>query len=172
LLKEKQLDAARKDFLAAMEFPERLETAKPEGVRGKMVPALYFLGLTLEAGGKPQEARGCFERAASGHGEGDVRYYQALAMRKLGRTQEADRAMDGLVRAGQDGLQRAEGMDFFAKFGTRQSPTEQKARAHYLIGLGHLGKGRTEDAKKAFQAALALNAAHLGSRTMLECLVP
>jgi hypothetical protein len=58
-------------------------------------------------------------------------------------------------------------MDFFAKFGTREPIRVQKARAHYLVGLGHLGKGEKDRARESFEAAVQLCASHLGARTML-----
>ena len=75
---------------------------------------------------------------------------------------------DSLISTGQERLQAAADLDFFAKFGTRQSPAAQQARAYYLFGLGYLGKGQTAEAKRAFEAALQVNVAHLGARKMLE----
>jgi hypothetical protein len=72
-----------------------------------------------------------------------------------------------VLRYGRERLQAASGLDFFAKFGTRQSPAMQKARAHYLLGLGYLGKGQRAEAKTEFEAALRENVAHLGAKTML-----
>jgi len=171
-LKARRFDAALKDCQLAMEYPDRFETAKPSGIGGRMVQAFYVMGLTYEAMGRSDEARDCFKKAAGantfGRGDaGDSRYDQALAQRKLGQESRAAASFDALIRMGADRLKAAEGMDFFAKFGTRQSPMFQQSQAHYLIGLGQQGKGKTAEAKAEFEAALKINAAHLGAKTML-----
>ena len=62
-LNAKQYEAALSDCQAVLEFPDRLETAKPERVTGKMVPAYYFLGLVHEAMGKTEQAQECCARS-------------------------------------------------------------------------------------------------------------
>ena len=55
-------------------------------------------------------------------------------------------------------------MDFFAKFGERQSVMVRRANAHYLLGLGYQGKGNLDEAKNEFKRALELNINHLGAK--------
>ena len=55
----------------------------------------------------------------------------------------------------------------FAKFGEKQSRNVLEAEAHYLIGLGSLGKGHREEARRELQKALELNINHLGAATYL-----
>jgi tetratricopeptide (TPR) repeat protein len=138
------------------------------------VQVYYLMGEVHAAAGQADKAKSDYEQAAGARADrgelSDVRYYQALAQRKLGHEDRAARAFDELINYGTQRLQGGSDLDFFAKFGTRQSVAAQKARAHYLVGLGHLGKGQGADAKKAFEAALELNASHLGARTMLAAL--
>jgi Tfp pilus assembly protein PilF len=61
-------------------------------------------------------------------------------------------------------------VDFFGIFGTSQSPTVQAAEAHYLIGLGQLGKGNRAAARQELQQAVQGNPTHLGARSFLNSL--
>ena len=64
---------------------------------------------------------------------------------------------------GKKRLHAAGELDFFAKFGTQQSPAARKADAYWLVGLGLLGKGQLIEARKQFEAALQAHASHLGA---------
>jgi Tfp pilus assembly protein PilF len=44
------------------------------------------------------------------------------------------------------------------------------ANAHYLIGLGNLGKGQTDRAREEFQEALKMDINHLGATSQLMAL--
>ena len=171
LLKEQRYAEARRDFEAAMEYPERFETAKPARGSGKLIEVSYFLGLVAEAEQQPEQARKKFEQAVQSQPDwSEARYFQALAYRKLGQADKAAELLEGLIRHGRERVQAVGELDFFAKFGTRQSPAAQQARAHWLIGLGQLGQGRNAEAQSEFAAALKNNRAHLGARTMAAAL--
>ncbi len=171
LLRDKQYAQALKDCEAALEYPERFETARPSGVAGKMVQVYYVMGTVYEAMGQADKARSSYEQAARGRSDiSEIRYYQALAQRQLGQADQANRAFDELVSYGTTRLQTGSDVDFFAKFGARQSVAAQKTQAHYLLGLGYLGKGKKAEARKELEAALQLNLSHLGARTMLAVL--
>ena len=56
-------------------------------------------------------------------------------------------------------------MDFFAKFGERESAGQRRANAQFLLGLGHLGLGHAPEARAAFDEALrAGRQPHVGER--------
>jgi tetratricopeptide (TPR) repeat protein len=125
--------------------------------------------LAQEALGQGTAARASYEKAAPfGRGWSEQSYYQALACRKIGRAGEADKLFDGLIRFGEERLRAAPAMDFFEKFGEKQTALAQSASAHYLIGLGRLGKGRKADAEAEFKKALELDYALTGPAMMLK----
>jgi tetratricopeptide (TPR) repeat protein len=160
--------AARKDFEAALEYPDRFETAKVRRGQDRLAEAQYFLGVVSAAEGHADQARQHFQQStASPAASPEMRYYQGLAARKLGQDARAAQLFDELVRIGQERLHAAGELDFFAKFGTRQSSAVRKADAYYLVGLGLLGKGQLAEARKQFEAALQAHASHLGARVML-----
>lgn len=168
-LDAKQFAEARQDFLAALEYPENFETGRPLHGGPKTAEIEYLLGVTSEALGKPAEARRHFEQAVAAGAELlPIRYYDALAQRKLGNEAAAQKTLDALVRAGTetlDSLKRGPRTDFFGIFGTNQAPALQAAEAHYLIGLGLQGKGRAAEARAEFERAVKLNPNHLGAKT-------
>jgi len=58
-------------------------------------------------------------------------------------------------------------MDYFAKFGERQSVMVRRANAFYLLGLGYQGKGNLEKAKNEYKKALELNINHVWAKHQL-----
>jgi tetratricopeptide (TPR) repeat protein len=173
-LKAKRYAEARQDFLAALEYPEHFETGRPLHGGAKTAEIQYLLGLTSEALGQPVEARRHFEQAVAASPEAlPIRYYHALAQRKLGDEASAQKTLDDLIRAGGETLEsvkRGPRTDFFGIFGSSQLPNLQAAEAHYLIGLGNLGKGRPDEAQTEFEQAVKLNPNHLGAKTQLAAL--
>ncbi len=164
-----QYRQALSEFEAARAHPQNLEVGEPYR-DPRLAEIAYHIGLAQEALGE-SVARHSFEQAAvatSSEGS-ENRYYQGLALKKLGRSEEASRLFDELVQAGKE-LEARVDLDYFAKFGDKQSDTERLARAHYLQGLGFLGKGQTESGKREFQKVLAINASHLGARGRLAAL--
>ena len=97
----------------------------------------------------------------------ESRFYRAMALKKLDRDSEAQGIFDDLIKTGKDRLARDEATDFFAKFGERESPQARQASAHYLIGLGYLGKGDTRSAGTQFATAAKLNVSHVWARELM-----
>jgi tetratricopeptide (TPR) repeat protein len=169
---------ALKDYAACLEYPDRFETGRPRGPDAKAAEIAYFLGTAYEALHDAAQAKQHFEQAAGstraarprrgGDGRSEAAYYQALAYRKLGQDARAGEVLLGLVRAGREQLAAPAKVDFFAKFGVQQSDRARKAQAHYLLGLGYLGKGEIMAGMAELEIAVELDASHLGARTMLR----
>ena len=170
---EKYLQAGRypealKDFQAALEYPINLEVGRPyHGGRSREV--CCFIGEAYETMGKQDKARSYYEKSVAGEEvPSAIIYYQGLAFRKLGKEEEAVRMFDGLIRFGREKIEASTRSDFFAKFGIRLSREAQIADAHYLVGLGHLGKGEKEEARREFEEALKLNICHTWAGVQLK----
>jgi tetratricopeptide (TPR) repeat protein len=170
--KAKKYREASKDFEAALEYPNNLEVGKPHrDARASQVN--YFIGTAHEALGRPEQARRCFEKSvAEQYGWSEIRYYQGLACRKLDREREAIEVFDGLIKFGRERLAASAGLDFFEKFGERQSEVSRLAHAHYLLALGHLGKWSKAEAKAEFEQVLKLNPNHIGAKARLAEIKP
>jgi len=102
------------------------------------------------------------------HGWSEISFHQGLAYRKLGRETDARQLFDGLIKHGKEMLAASPALDYFAKFGERQSQSLRLAHVHYLIGLGHLGNDNTLDAKQEFENTLRLSRNHIGARSQLK----
>jgi tetratricopeptide (TPR) repeat protein len=164
----KKYSQALKDFEAALEYPENLEVGKPYA-GGRFPEISYFIGTAYEALGDGAKAKFNYENAlASKSGWSDLSYYQGLALRKLSREQEAIDLFDGLVQFAKSQIEASPSIDFFAKFGEKQSVKIQQAHAHYLLGLGYLGLGKRTEAKTEFQKAIELNINHTDAQRQLS----
>jgi tetratricopeptide (TPR) repeat protein len=163
---------ALKDYEASLEYPENLEVAQPyHEVRLPQVD--YLMGLAYEKLGNSAKSQEMFQQATAAQWRGrrrerpEMLYYEGLAALKLGLNTQATQFFDGLIAMGEKALAAGSDVDYFAKFGQRRSSRLRLADAHYLIGLGNLGKGETAKARDEFQAALKLNVNHLGATTQL-----
>ncbi len=143
-LKQGQPGQALRDFQAARTAPPNLEIAEPYR-DPRRAEIEYYTGLAREALEDSAGARQAFERAAAASAPEmpEALYYQALALRKLGRREQADSLCEELIRTGKE-LEANEGADYFAKFGDKLSGAQRQARAHRLQSLGLQGKGQFE----------------------------
>jgi tetratricopeptide (TPR) repeat protein len=157
---EKLLEAAKwrealSDFDTAATYPANLETAVPAGGGGS-ARVSYLTGLAREGSAESGPAREAFEKAAAfRHPPSEAAYFEALALRKLGRGGEAEEKLRALRTSAQERLKSAPSMDFFEKFGEKQSAAARNAQAHYLWGLASFGLSEAADAAAHFKAALA-----------------
>jgi len=171
---EKKFEQALRYLEAADKFPLNLEASK-EFAGGRTCEVQYHMGIAYEAMGDKEKARRSYERAVAErqyYDEYDVpHFYQGQALKKLGRGSEALLLFEELIKRGEEILQAIEtdaGVSFFAKFGERDTPEVRKARAHFFVGLGWLGKGDASRAKSEFEQSVALDINHLWARVMLS----
>ena len=101
-----------------------------------------------------------------------LEFYQALALKKLGQEDKAISIFKQLVKAGSDALEKKDEIDFFGKFGDMPTEKMRQAIAHYVIGLGRLGLGEKEEARKEFEIVLKNQPDHLGAKTALTNAMP
>jgi len=192
-LAARQYREALVDFQTATKIPDNLPAGR--GGASRSAEANYWVGAAYEGLGNQMTAKMAWTTAVSpsapaggrggrGGQEGMMNpaqsYYRALAMRKLGQTDEAKTALQALVSGAERTLQNAgaEGGETGGRgaaargAGRRgaQSTQNPQLQAHYAAALGHLGLGENDLAKQEFRAALAINPAHLGARSMLDSL--
>ncbi len=172
-LKQNQPKPALADFLAAAEYPENLSVGRSRSGDALGAQIAYYAGQACEAIGEAEKAKEYYTKAASQRGGGgglmtESRFYRAMALKKLDRASEAQGIFDDLIKTGMDRLARDEAADFFAKFGERESPQARQASAHYLIGLGCLGKGDASNARTEFATAAKLNVSHVWARQFMN----
>lgn len=170
---------AQERLQKALIYPENLGEGKLEGTKDNHI--YYHLGLALEAQGREEAARECFERASVGTDEpagamyyndqpADMILYQGLAYGKLGRVREAKSRFYRLIDYGERHLEDQVKVAYFAvslpDFLIFDEDYTRKNRAHcfYLMALGHLGLGDTQKAKKFLTEAQAIEPSHMMCR--------
>jgi tetratricopeptide (TPR) repeat protein len=168
-LKEKRSKEALEDFLAASEYPENLSVGRPKNDR-RAPQVAYYTGTAYEASGDSERAAEFYKKAANQKGTSqwpETRFYQGLSLRKLGQGDAANKIFDELIEAGKARLSQKIEVDFFAKFGEQQTPEAQEASAHYILGLGYLGKGQRSAARSEFERTVALDVSHVWAKAFL-----
>jgi tetratricopeptide (TPR) repeat protein len=161
---------ALKSFLRALEYPENLEVGKP--VRGGEEPRVqYFIGTAYEAQGERIKAKDYYEKAVEQERSwSELSYYQGMSYLRLDRKDDAARIFLGLMEFAKTRLEATTDMDFFAKFGEKQSAANRRAQTHYLLGLSYLGNGDKTKAKAEFEKALELDIDHIWAEYYLASL--
>jgi tetratricopeptide (TPR) repeat protein len=161
-LNTEEYKKALEEFERALEYPDNMMVAQPyRGGRESQV--YYYMGLAREKLGLIDQAELSYHMVVDqrlSQELSDLYYYRGMALRKLGQEQQAMEIFNGLIKEGKGRLNRQE-VDFFAKFGERETPEDKAAEAWYFIALGHLGKNEKNEAKEAFQKAVDLNLNHV-----------
>ena len=162
----------------AQAYPHNLGEGKLYGAQENNI--FYYLGCAYEKLGKSENARPCFERAASGLSEPssamfyndqppDMIFYQGLAHLKLKQAAQAHEIFARLVDYGRAHLNDEIKLDYFAvslpDFLVFDVDLSQRNRlhCHYMQGLGYLGLENLATAQEHFGAALALDPSHTGA---------
>jgi tetratricopeptide (TPR) repeat protein len=158
---------AQEAFTRALSYPLNLDVGPPSSGPGS-AKVFFHIGLAQAALGRKDEAEVAYHKAAAfPTGLNEQAYYAALALRELGRPDEARARFEDLARRAQEALASAPAADFFEKFGERQSARTRLANLHIVYGLGLAGQGRKTEAKAEFAKALTLDPGHLDARRFL-----
>jgi tetratricopeptide (TPR) repeat protein len=178
------------DAQAAIHLLEQAQNYPPNLGEGKLYGAqenhIFFeLGRAYETLGEPVRARAWFERASEGLSEPtlaiyyndqppEMIYYQGLAHQKLGHAVEAYEVFNRLVAYGAAHMDDEIKIDYFAVslpdflvFDVNLKERNQ-LHCHFMMGVGFLGLGEVSKARSHFEAALAINANHLGAGLHLQ----
>lgn len=151
---------------AAGSYPWNLGEGKLYGAQENHI--YYYLGCTLEAQGRAEEAAECFAMASTGISEPvgamyyndqppEMIYYQGLALLKLGRQKEAYGRFNKLIAYGEAHLFDEMKIDYFAvslpDLLIFEEDLNRKNVSHCLFmkGLGHLGRKETQRAEECFE---------------------
>jgi tetratricopeptide (TPR) repeat protein len=149
-------DQALVDFRAALEYPDNLEVGRP-AAGGRDAEVYYCIGTALDALGDNEPARKAFECSAQASADpSEMTYFQGLSWKRLGRDSDAGRCFELLIRFARAKLAQSASLDYFAKFGEKESAKRREANLHYLLGLGLRGLGKDAEAEAEFKRGLRL----------------
>ncbi len=167
-LDAKKYDQALADFQAALAVPDNLPLGAAGAAGLHNAEAAYWTGMAYEGLADRQKAKDAWQRAAAStplhrrHSPADFdlareaqSYYQGLALRELGKTDDAKAVFQGLVTAGKQAL------------AAPKDSRSQKALAHYVIGLGDLGLDDQAGAKTELTQAIQTDPGLTGARAAL-----
>jgi tetratricopeptide (TPR) repeat protein len=164
----------------ALTWPHSLGEGKLASIRENNIH--YWMGHAHRLRGEESTARVLFERASHGLAEPhsaqyyndqppEMIFYQGLALRALGREQEARLRFAKLVSYGQEHLDDDVAVDFFAvslpEFLVFEADLAIKNELHcrFMLALGYLGLGDERLAEREFTDILRLDRSHLGAIT-------
>ncbi|MHB1023940.1 MAG: DUF5107 domain-containing protein [Acidobacteriaceae bacterium] len=131
-----QVSVAEENFEHALEYPKNLGIGKPDEPNDAI--GLYWLGIAMKKQGNDSGAALTWKRLVGEESESDIeKYYQALALERLGQKEVAK---DRLI-------QLAEG----------PAKGRESAESYYVAGLAEMHKENKVQADMYFRKALAIN---------------
>ena len=131
----------------------------------------YVTGVVHEKMGNDREAFTAYDNCINSDSETwgrdqEYLYYQALALRKRDKENEAEALL-------QDMLERAQsrtGSAFFRQFEGGESEARQHAVNYYLAGLAYKGLGKDKEALEAFQQSVVFHPGDVWSNYHLSAM--
>ncbi|MBN1352132.1 hypothetical protein JXJ21_22225 [candidate division KSB1 bacterium] len=176
-------DEAIARFEAAQSYPENLGEGKLQGAQENDI--FYWLGCAYAALDRNEEANEFWERAAMGLSEPspamyyndqqpDKIFYQGLALRQLGKENEAISRFQKLSDYGDKHIDDEIKIDYFAVslpdllIWEVDLNKRNELFCKYLIGLGAFGLGKLTQARENFEQVLEGDRYHAGAFVHLE----
>ncbi|HLN73969.1 MAG TPA: tetratricopeptide repeat protein, partial [Prolixibacteraceae bacterium] len=167
-MEQKQYKQALEQFLSSV---ETTETTKPGKYTGdpRSAQINYFIGLAYEAMGNKAKAKDYYSRSTQEPlREGDyLNYYQGMSYQKLGQKDKAVNCFNQLISEGEKKQKQGDEVDFFAKFGEKESANVQQSNAWLLKGLGYKGLCDSAKAQESLRKSVELSASNLWAKVEL-----
>jgi tetratricopeptide (TPR) repeat protein len=159
----------------ALSYPENLGEGRLEGTKDNNL--YYLLAVVQKKMGEEEKAKENLYRATLGVSEpagmmyyydqpADMILYQGLGFKALGDINSANTRFYKLIDYGEHHVNDKFVMDYFAVSMPDMSvfdvdmDVKNKVHCYYLMGLGNLGLGRSDEAMKFFDKALELDNNH------------
>lgn len=183
MLREGNDEQAATLLSKAFSYPGNLGEGKLDGAQENNIH--YYLGCAYEGLNAREQAEYYWSAASQGLEEPagamyyndqppDMIFYQGLAWQKLGVEKEAARRFNKLIDYAEKHLFDDVEFDYFAvslpDFLVFEDDLNRRNEIHcrYMLGLGMLGLGRTEEAEIRFNEVLRLEAGHQGAMIHLK----
>ena len=160
-----------------LEYPHHLGEGKLHGAQEN--DFYYLLGVAHQALGHKKEARECWEQATLGPQEPaaamyyndakpDKIFYQGMALRRLGREDEANGRFYRLINYGKQHVFEKQVMDYFAVslpdllICEDSLDTKNLIHCKYMLALGYYGMGENDKAMRYLDEVEQLDCNHQG----------
>jgi tetratricopeptide (TPR) repeat protein len=167
---------------AAQDYPDNLGEGKLFGTRENDIH--FWLACAYDELGNKEETQRYLDRATVGETEPapaifyndqspDKILYQALALSRLHYPSKAKTVLQRLISYSREHANDEVKMDYFAvslpDLLIFDDDLSRRNRAHckYMEGLGNMGLGQWQDARRCFEEVLSLDASHMGAKIHL-----
>src|ERR1035437_3121135 len=170
-IQAKRYQDALADLHAAVAIPSNLPLGDAGfGGGARNAEVAWWTGVAYEGLGDHQKANDSWGRAAQAATGSAQRYYQALALQKLGQSDQAKTIFAELVSSGKASLQQPSPANpgRGGRGGRALTPRARMANAHYLTALGYLGLKDPAHAKAELSQAVEISPDLVGARTALS----
>ena len=156
-------------YKKAFEFPENHQVFLYDTRRPRDAQIYYMIAQAYEAAGDKVNADKNYNLAANVKTKRtDYRYWQGVALQKIGKAAEAKKIFETLREVGKNGVVETF-VNFYGAEGTTGStPATINTKAYYTKGLGELGLGNKQAALADFKKSLSLKRDNLWTREMLK----
>ncbi len=142
-------------YAQAFKYPENQQVFLVDKRVPRDAQVYYYMGAAAEMAGQKARAREYYKKAYEVRVKNtEYRYWQALAMLKLGRETEAKEIFVSLEEQGRSGVVKTVFNFYGAEGTTGQTVETVNTKAYYLMGLGLLGQGKRTAAAEAFRKSL------------------
>ena len=156
-------------FEEAFEYPANHQVFYVDTRTPRDAQIYWMIANAYELSGNRSKAMLNYRKAASVDvKKTDYRYWQALALEKIGRTAEARTLYQALADDGKNGIVQSY-VNFYGAEGTTGDTVETiNTKAYYTLGLGELGAGNRSRAEACFRKSVELKPDNLWSVYMLR----
>lgn len=182
-LSDGQFDNAISHLKETESYPHNLGEGKLTGTRENDIH--FWLGCIFEAKGEKETANTYWEMATQGSSEPtaalfyndqhpDKIFYQGLALLKLKRKDEANDRFSRLKKYGETHRNDHIKVDYFAVslpdllIWDEDLDRRNEINSLYLLGLGLLGLGQSEQAKEQLKLVLEMDINHQGAKQVMN----
>ena len=156
-------------YAKAFEYPENQQVFLVDKRVPRDAQTWYYMGEASEKAGQKAKAREYWRKASEVRvKKTEYRFWQALALRRLGRETEAMELFRNLESSGRGAIVESVFNFYGAEGTTGQTVETVNTKAYYTMGLGLLGQGDRVGAAEAFRKALECRPNNLWADYMLK----
>jgi len=154
-------------YKKCFEYPENHQVFLVDPRVPRDAQSYYLMGEAYEKMGKKKEAMLNYKKSTEVIvKKTDYRFWQGLALQKLGKGEEAKAIFENLVETGRNSIVERV-MNFYGAEGTSgETIVTINTKAYYTMGLGQLGLGNKMDANKSFKKSIELKRDNLWANFM------
>lgn len=158
-------------YRQAFEYPENHQVFLVDTRTPRDAQIYCFMARAYEAKGDTRRARDMYRKAADVNTKStDYRYWKGLALKQLGRADEARELFTSLRDQGRDGIV-TDYVSFYGAEGTTGNTVAGiNTRAYYTRALGELGLGNIDSARDCLRRSVELKPDNLWAVRMLATL--